>query len=95
MLYVSETEKTRSVILMSRSMLSMFFMTTHENRNFGVVDDVITDGAEQSSPNLAESARSCDNQNSFLLLGDFADDLSRLSLARPKLSRELHYINII
>jgi len=95
MLYVSETEKTRSVILMSKSMLSMFFMTTHENWDFRVVDDVITDGAEQSSPNLAKSARSCDNQNGFFLLGDFADDLSRLSLARPKLSRELYYINIM
>jgi len=73
----------------------MFVMTTHEDRNFRVVDDVVTDGAEQRSPNRAESARSCDNQNGFFLLGDFADDLSRLSLARPKLSRELYYINIM
>ena len=56
------------------------------------MDDVITDGAEECSADLAESTCSGDDEFSVLLLGYFTDHLTRFSLSGAELSCQLKQI---
>lgn len=46
-------------------------VSADENWHVTMMDDVITDGAKECSTDFAESARTNNNQGSFLLLGKF------------------------
>ena len=71
-------------------MFSPLLLPTDDDRTVGVMNDVITDAAEDCPAHLAETAGAKYDHCNVLLFGDLADDFARLTAAlRSDLARNL------